>query len=312
MGIEIIFFWMVVGYAVDRVIKDGLELPFTLRGKAPPSHERRMEKLRQQRSKAGQSMPRGGGPGRYFAGILDESISRANKRRANRTKVWEARHAVRTGHRVNQVAEAERARLARKADRRANRKRPWTRDPDQTEGGPTPTDLSEFDKFPETGPDGGPTDRPTPRIVPRLVKTAPDPEPEEEPEPESTGRHAAPEVEPSNVTTLPVAEEAPAGEAGSLTQSIDQAKAWEHVLAAARNNIGTMGHLLKAHNVDGPPLEKMATLWELFSSAVVEMGECRAALESRLLPQESLTNIEGKPGDTGWLAPQTQQTSQAG
>src|SRR5882757_4762055 len=97
---EIALWWLIVYIAAKGSLKDLIDLPFTLRGKYPPSHEYRMAKLRQRAGNGGKSVPRTG-VGRYFSGLLHDASEQAHAKRS-------AKHQVKRPYKVQKAEDRTR------------------------------------------------------------------------------------------------------------------------------------------------------------------------------------------------------------
>jgi hypothetical protein len=284
----------------------GQELPFTLRGKIPPSHERRMEKLRQKGARTGTPVP-ATRTGRYFAGLADEAINRSHQRAAARTKVKTAVAHTKAEHKAALAVDKLTGRWDRKAAKKAARRS--GQDGPDTQPGPDRTDLSSTAGT-DARPAGTPIIVPAGTARPAVDQADVDPEPGEpvdavtEPEgqPEST-EVAAPEQnigeEASQVAAgTPVSSStdrlaAFGAETTSLRQALDYASLLADQMWMLMDSVQSFAEGLRAHGVEGATIEELGQTYSALEAAVACLGDAHAALEKQNEIKEVYTDDAG-------------------
>jgi hypothetical protein len=275
----------------------GGELPFTLRGITPPSHEYRMEKLRRSRTGSGRSTP-SSRPGQYFAGIMDEALDRGRVKRAAKTKVKTAKIQTKAEHDAGQVAVNTKAKLERKAAAKADRlaRRAGRAGPDSQPG------QRSGQGFPESQ-DGGQDTRPegTPIAVPANL--------DKFDVPSAAGEPAEPTAvkEPARyLNAVPTGSSQPespsTAEVFSLPQAITYCQQLVHSLQVTLAMIEVMAENLEhQHKVDGPVLTHLGEVWSILEQAIVDIRSTQKELESRLSVKDAREAVDGDAGTQGYI-----------
>lgn len=291
------------------ICKDAvMELPFTLRGKPPPRHERRMERLRQKRGHSGQRpMPRTG-VGRYFSGLVDHAASEAAHKREQRAKPRRAAREVKAAHKTVARVQKVNNRLTDKTNRRQAARDRWDAVPDSTEA----QDLTSFDTMParsEVDPDGygrhrfpeadGPVARPsgTPVAVPRRQseQAASEPEVATEEVAESTPEPALRAV--PDPVTVTVTQLKPTSETITLDSAIAFAAHMVRSLTMTLSAIELMAATLEGKcDVDGPVMQELGKTWSALKSAKDSMEIVHTELVSRTQVRDATNAVNGKAG----------------
>lgn len=290
---EIFIFWLIVGMAASKMTL--LELPFTLRGKYPPSHEYRMAKLRARTNNGGRSVPRTG-VGRYFSGLLHDASEQAHAKRS-------AKHQVKRPYKVRKAEDRTRDRMerrtARQADRKARRSSAESDPGDptvaRTATGPGESDLAERTGFPETTEGDPQAARPVPVAVPHRTAQTDLPD-----EPDTS--ISSDQIEVSDGTGNQLAESAPTGEVFSLTQAIEYCELLGHTLRGTCRRIEAMYDTLHTtYKVDGPALDQLGVTWSATDAAADEIEAAGKELSTRLVVKDSYSNVEGPAGTEEFL-----------